>query len=54
MVSRRSFLAAGSAAATLAITSRAFAQYQPSQRYTDPSVQIVDQSYVNTQGAVGG
>ena len=45
MVSRRSFLAGSGAAATLAVTSRAFAQWQPSQRYPDPSVQIVDQSF---------
>ncbi len=45
MVSRRSFLAGGTAAATLAVASRAFAQWQPSQRYPDPSVQIVDQSF---------
>ena len=46
MVSRRSFLAGSGAAATLAVASRAFAQWQPSQRYPDPSVQIVDQSFV--------
>jgi gluconolactonase len=45
MVSRRSFLAGGTAAATLAVASRALAQWQPSQRYPDPSVQIVDQSF---------
>src|SRR3989454_7283881 len=45
MVSRRSFLAGSGAAATLAVASRAFAQWQPSQRYPDPSVQIVDQSF---------
>jgi gluconolactonase len=45
MVSRRSFLAGGTAAATLAVAGRAFAQWQPSQRYPDPSVQIVDQSF---------
>jgi gluconolactonase len=45
MVSRRSFIAGGTAVATLAVASRAFAQWQPSQRYPDPSVQIVDQSF---------
>ena len=45
MVSRRSFLVGGAAAGTLAVTSRAFAQWQPSQRYPDPSVQIVDESF---------
>ena len=45
MVSRRSFLAGGAAAATLAATSRAFAQWQPSMRYPDPSVQAVDDSF---------
>ena len=44
-LNRRAFLAGGSAAATLAVASRAFAQWQPSQRYPDPSVQIVDQSF---------
>jgi len=44
-VSRRSFLAGSGAAATLAVASRAFAQWQPSQRYPDPSIQIVDQSF---------
>jgi len=45
MVSRRSLLAGSGAAATLAVASRAFAQWQPSQRYPDPAVQIVDQSF---------
>jgi len=40
MVSRRSFLVGSGAAATLAVASRAFAQWQPSQRYPDPSIQI--------------
>jgi gluconolactonase len=44
-LSRREFLAAGTAAATLAVAPRAFAQWQPSQRYPDPSIQIVDQSF---------
>ena len=45
MVSRRSFLAGGTAAATLAMAPRAFAQWQPSSRYPDPTVQIIDQSF---------
>ena len=45
MVSRRSFLAGSTAAATLSIASRAFGQWQPSPRYPDPTVQILDQSF---------
>ena len=45
---RRTFLAAGSAAAALAAAPRALAEssasWQPSQVYPDPAVQIVDQS----------
>ncbi len=37
-LNRRKFLAAGTAAATVAAADRAFAQWQPSQRYPDPSV----------------
>ena len=44
-VSRRAFLATGTTAAALVVVPRAFAQWQPSQRYPDPSVQIVDQSF---------
>src|SRR6185369_13294950 len=44
-LSRRKFLAAGTAAATVTMASRAFAQWTPSQRYPDPSVKIVDQSF---------
>ena len=44
-VSRRMFLTGGTAAATLAAAPRAFAQWQPSPRYPDPAVQIVDQSF---------
>jgi gluconolactonase len=43
--SRREFLAAGAAMAAAAAAPRAFAQWQPSQRYPDPSVKIVDQSF---------
>jgi gluconolactonase len=45
MVSRRSFLAGGTAAATLAMAPRALAQWQSSTRYPDPAIQIVDQSF---------
>ena len=44
-LNRRMFLSGGGAAATLAVASRAFAQWQPSPRYPDPSVQIVDPSF---------
>ena len=42
--SRREFLAAGGAAAT-AVASRALAQWQPSQRYPDPAIRILDPSF---------
>ena len=42
---RRSFLAAGGAATALALTPRAFAQWQPSPRYPDPSVRILDPGF---------
>ena len=44
-VSRRMFLTGGGAALTLAAAPRAFAQWQPSPRYPDPAVQIVDPSF---------
>jgi len=44
-LTRREFLAAGAATATLAAAPRVFAQWQPSQRYPDPAVQIIDQSF---------
>ena len=44
-MTRRTFLTAGVAATTLAAAPRAFAQWQPSLRYPDPAVQIVDQSF---------
>ena len=44
--SRRQFLAAGGGtAAALALAPRAFAQWQPSQRYPDPAVKILDPSF---------
>jgi gluconolactonase len=44
-VSRRAFLAAGTTVAALVAAPRAFAQWQPSQRYPDPSVRIIDESF---------
>ncbi len=44
-VTRRAFLTGGAAVAVTAGPGRALAQWQPSQRYPDPSVQIVDQSF---------
>ena len=43
--SRRIFLAAGAAAAAIVSVPRAFAQWQPSERYPDPSIKIVDPSF---------
>src|SRR5213080_2243037 len=43
--SKRAFLKAGAGVAALAAVPRAFAQWQPSQRYPDPSVKIVDPSF---------
>src|SRR5262245_65103439 len=42
---RREFLAAGAALAATAVAPRALAQWQPSQRYPDPAIQIIDQSF---------
>ena len=44
-MSRREFLAAGAAVAATAVAPRALAQWQPSPRYPDPAVQIIDQSF---------
>jgi gluconolactonase len=44
-VSRRHLLAAAGAAATVAAAPRAFAAWEPSLRYPDPSVQIIDPSF---------
>jgi gluconolactonase len=46
VTSRREFLAAGTAAAAAALASPASAQWQPSQRYPDPSIKIVDPAFV--------
>src|SRR5207245_7213999 len=43
--SKREFLKAGAGAAALAAMPRAFAQWQPSQRYPDPLIKIVDPSF---------
>jgi hypothetical protein len=44
-VSRRTFLAAGAGAAALATARRAFGSWEPSQRYPDQAIRIVDQSF---------
>jgi gluconolactonase len=44
-MTRRTFLVAGAAATTLAAAPRAFAPWQPSQRYPDPAIQVVDPSF---------
>jgi gluconolactonase len=44
-MNRRKFITAGSAIATVAIVPRSMAQWQPSQRYPDPLVQIIDPSF---------
>jgi gluconolactonase len=43
--SRREFLKAGAGVAALAAMPRAFAQWQPSQRYPDLAIKIVDPSF---------
>jgi gluconolactonase len=44
-ITRRALLSGGTAAATVAVATRAFAQFQPSGRYPDPAIQIVDPSF---------
>ena len=44
-MTRRTLLSGSAAAATVAVATRAFAQFQPSGRYPDPAVQIVDASF---------
>src|SRR5690349_107461 len=44
-MNRRKFLAAGGAIAALATLPRAFAEWQPSQRYPDPLVKDLDPSF---------
>ena len=43
--SKREFIKAGAGAAALALMPRALAQWQPSQRYPDPVIKIVDPSF---------
>jgi gluconolactonase len=43
--SRRAFVTGSAAIALATVPRRVFAQWQPSQRYPDPTVQIVDQSF---------
>ncbi|MGI8783953.1 MAG: SMP-30/gluconolactonase/LRE family protein [Acidobacteriota bacterium] len=43
--SRRKFLAAGSAMAALSAMPRALAQWQPSERYPDPLIKIIDPGF---------
>jgi gluconolactonase len=42
---RRAFLAAGTAMGALAAAPRALAEWQPSQRYPDPAIRILDPSF---------
>ncbi|MEO5959849.1 MAG: SMP-30/gluconolactonase/LRE family protein [Opitutaceae bacterium] len=44
-MNRRNFLAAGTALGALATLPRAIAQWQPSQRYPDPLIKILDLSF---------
>jgi gluconolactonase len=43
--SRRDFLASGVAAAAVAVTRSALSQWQPSQRYPDPAIRVLDSSF---------
>src|SRR5258706_4728211 len=43
--SKREFIKAGAGVAALAMMPRALAQWQPSQRYPDPLIKIVDPSF---------
>jgi gluconolactonase len=42
---RRDFLAAGAVAAAVGLAPRALAQWQPSERYPDPRVRVLDPSF---------
>jgi gluconolactonase len=44
-MNRRRFLAASTALASIAALPRTFAQWQPSQRYPDPLIKIIDPSF---------
>jgi gluconolactonase len=43
--SKRTFLKTGAGLAALAAVPKAFAEWQPSQRYPDPSIRIIDPSF---------
>src|SRR3954468_15869333 len=43
--SRRTLMMAGAAAAAITAVPRALAQWQPSQRYPDPAIKIIDPSF---------
>lgn len=42
---RRRFITAGAAAAAATVAPRAFAAWEPSQRYPDPSIQVIDPGF---------
>src|ERR1700680_4212645 len=44
-ITRRDTLAAGVSAVTAAAAPHAFAAWQPSERYPDPAIQILDPSF---------
>src|SRR5882672_6971551 len=44
-MNRRKFLTAGATLAGLAAAPRGLAQWQPSQRYPDPLVKVIDPSF---------
>ena len=44
-MTRRNFLTAASAAGLLATAARGFADWQPSQRYPDPLIRVIDPSF---------
>ena len=52
-MNRREFLTAGSAFAALAMTPRAPAQWQPSQRYPDPLIKIIDPGFAKYCVGIG-
>src|SRR3977135_1816141 len=53
IMNRRTFLTAGGAFAALAIAPRAPAQWQPSQRYPDPLIKIIDPSFAKYCVGIG-
>src|SRR3954447_19285035 len=44
-MNRRKFLTSTGALAALAVTPRVFAEWEPSQRYPDPAIKIIDASF---------